>query len=146
MRQRREARECYDAARALTPEQAAIARFWSDDPGATATPPGHSISILTQTLRRFDAPLDRAAEAYARFGIAVADAFIACWRTKYRYNLLRPVTYVRRVLDPAWTPLLATPPFPEYTSGHSVQSAAAAPVLTELFAVDRPGLIGRQPA
>jgi hypothetical protein len=66
-------------------------------------------------------------------GIAVADAFISCWSTKYRDNLLRPVTYVGRLIDPGWTPLLITPPFPEYTSGHSVQSGAAAQVLTDLF-------------
>jgi hypothetical protein len=128
-----EASECYRVVGALSAEQEAIARFWSDDPGATATPPGHSVSILTQVVRQLDVPLGRAADAYARVGIAIADSFIACWRTKYRYNLLRPVTYVRRVIDPGWAPLLATPPFPEYTSGHSVQSAAAASVLTGLF-------------
>jgi PAP2 superfamily len=128
-----EANECYLRASALTAEEEAIARFWADDPVRTATPPGHSLSILTQVVRAFDVPLDRAAEAYAKVAIAVADAFIACWRTKYRYNLLRPVTYVQQGIDPAWTPLLATPPFPEYTSGHSVQSAAAAYVLTDLF-------------
>ena len=128
-----ECNECYLATTHLTPQQEAIARFWSDDPGATPTPPGHSVSILTQVVRALELPLDRAAEAYARVGIAVADAFIACWNAKYRYNLLRPVTYIRRVIDPAWTPLLITPPFPEFTSGHSVQSAAAAQVLTDLF-------------
>ena len=76
-------------------------------------------------VRALDLSLDSAAEAYAKVGIAVADAFISCWSTKYRFNLLRPVTYVRRLIDPSWTPLLITPPFPEYTSGHSVQSAAA---------------------
>jgi hypothetical protein len=128
-----EAYECYLAANRPTPEQEAIARFWSDDPGETATPPGHWISILTQVVRALDVPLGSAAEAYAKVGIAVADAFISCWSTKYRYNLLRPVTYVRRQIDPGWTPLLITPPFPEYTSGHSAQSGAAAQVLTDLF-------------
>jgi hypothetical protein len=128
-----EAHGCYRAVIGLTPEQEAITRFWSDDPGATPTPPGHSISILTQVVRALDLSLARAAEAYARVGIAVADAFISCWSTKYRDNLLRPVTYIRRVIDPDWTPLLVTPPFPEYTSGHSVQSGAAAQVLTDLF-------------
>jgi hypothetical protein len=128
-----EAFECYRAVAELTPEQKAIARFWSDDPGQTATPPGHSISILNQTVRALDLPLDRAAEAYAKVGVAFADAFISCWRTKYRFNLLRPVTYIRKRIDASWTPLLVTPPFPEYTSGHSVQSAAAAEVLTDLF-------------
>ena len=125
--------ECYRAVRSLTPEQTAIARFWSDDPGATATPPGHSISILTQIVRRMDVTLDRAAEAYAKVGIAVSDAFVSCWWTKYEYNLARPVSCIRRLIDPGWTPLLVTPPFPEYTSGHSAQSAAAACVLTDLF-------------
>jgi hypothetical protein len=128
-----DAYECYRVTSDLTPEQVAIARFWSDDPGQTATPPGHSISILTQVARELDLTLDRAAGAYAKVGIAVADAFISCWWTKYRDNLLRPVTYIRSVIDPNWTPLLVTPPFPEYTSGHSVQTAAAAQVLTDLF-------------
>jgi hypothetical protein len=128
-----EADECYLAAGRLTPEQEAVARFWSDDPGLTPSPPGHSISILTQVAGMLDVSLARAAEAYAKVGIAVTDAFIACWNTKYRDNLLRPVTYIRDLIDPAWTPLLVTPPFPEYTSGHSVQSGAAAQVLADLF-------------
>jgi PAP2 superfamily len=117
----------------LMPEQRAIAAFWSDDPGATPTPPGHSISIATQVLRRERASLALAAEVYAKTGMAVADAFIACWFQKYRYNLLRPVTYIQRLIDPAWVPALVTPPFPEYTSGHSVQSGAAFAILTDLF-------------
>ena len=123
----------YHTVNRLTPEQRAIALFWSDDPGQTVTPPGHCVSILTQVLRATAAPLDVAAEAYAKVGIAVTDAFIDCWRTKYRVNLLRPVTYIRSEIDPDWTPPLVTPPFPEHTSGHSVQSAAAAEVMTDLF-------------
>lgn len=130
-----EARECYEVVKDLTPEQEAIALFWSDDPGVTFTPPGHSVSILTQVIRGRALTLDVAAEAYAKVGIAVADAFVSCWRTKYRYNLLRPVTYVQAVIDPTWMPLLVTPPFPEYTSGHSVQSAAAAQVLSDLLGI-----------
>jgi hypothetical protein len=123
----------YEAVNRLTPEQESIARFWSDDPGQTPTPPGHSISITTQVLRAADANLATAAEAYARVGMAVCDAFIACWYQKYVYNLIRPVTYLQRLVDPNWLPLLVTPPFPEYTSGHSVQSGAAFQVLTDLF-------------
>jgi hypothetical protein len=128
-----EAIEVLEAVRDLTPEQETIARFWSDDPGTTSTPPGHSISIATQVLRREDASLATAAETYARVGMAVCDAFIACWNAKYAYNLLRPVTYLQRLLDPGWSPILVTPPFPEYPSGHSVQSGAAFQVLTDLF-------------
>jgi hypothetical protein len=71
--------------------------------------------------------------ALAKLGVAQADAFISCWATKFRYNLLRPVTYIKRHIDPAWEPLLITPPFPEYTSGHSTQSGAASTVLTAVF-------------
>jgi PAP2 superfamily len=127
-----EAHDCYVVGNNLDAEQEAIAYFWADGAG-TPTPSGHSISLLTQVLRARQESLGRAAEAYARVGIAVADAFIACWRTKFTYNLIRPVTYIRRVIDPGWAPLLITPPFPEYTSGHSVQSAAAARVMTDLF-------------
>ena len=77
--------------------------------------------------------LDRTAEMYARATVAVADAFISCWYVKYKFCLLRPETYIQRVIDPTWTPLIVTPPFPEYASGHSVQSKAAADVLTDMF-------------
>jgi hypothetical protein len=128
-----EALEVYETVAALTPEQLEIARFWSDDPGTTATPPGHSIAITTHVLRQKGTSLATAAEAYARVGVAVSDAFVACWHQKYVHNLLRPVTYLRRLVDPDWLPGLATPPFPEYPSGHSVQSGAACQVLTDLF-------------
>jgi hypothetical protein len=128
-----EAREVYDTVDNLTPEQLLIALYWADNPGQTGTPPGHSIAIVGHVVTQYDVPLDLAAEAYAKVGIAVADAFISCWWMKYEYNLLRPITYIRDVIDPAWSSPIATPPFPEYTSGHSVQSGAAAQVLTDLF-------------
>jgi PAP2 superfamily len=129
----RQAREVYDVANALTPEQRAIAAYWADAPGTTGTPPGHSIAIATQLIRERGKPLDYAAEAYARVGLAVADAFISCWEAKYEYNYLRPVTYIQLLIDPEWLPVLGTPPFPEYTSGHSVQSGAAAEALAAVF-------------
>ena len=87
-----EAVEVYDAVTNLTAEQTEIARFWSDDPGITSTPPGHSVSIATQVLLTEDASLMTAAMTYAKVGMAVNDAFIACWNAKYRYDVLRPVT------------------------------------------------------
>ena len=78
-----EAMEVYDAVNEAAPEHQAIAAFWSDDPGLTPTPPGHSVSIATQVLEREQATLMTAAETYARLGIAIADAFIACWHAKY---------------------------------------------------------------
>ena len=76
---------------------------------------------------------ERTVEAYALTAIAVADAFIGCWHQTFTTNVLRPVTYIQRYIDPNWHPLLNTPPFPTYTSGHSTQSGAAATVLTDLF-------------
>lgn len=131
-----EALEVYRTVRSLTPEQEEIARFWADDPGKTGTPPGHSLCILTQIVNEKDLPLDIAAEAYAKLGIALADSFISCWQAKYTTNVVRPITYIQDVLEPTWNPPVTTPPFPEYTSGHSVQSGAAATVLSALFGDD----------
>ncbi len=125
--------EVYTTVKDISAEQKVIAEFWSDDPGKTATPPGHSISILNQILSDRKANLAMAAESYVRMGMAQHDAFVSCWKCKYVYNLLRPVTYINENIDPAWKTILTTPPFPEYTSGHSVQSAAMAEVMTGLF-------------
>lgn len=118
-----------------TEEEKRIARYWSDDPEISSTPPGHSFSIATQVIREQGINLERTVEVYVKLGIALADAFISCWASKYRYNVIRPVTYIRKYLPNSngWTPILPTPPFPEYTSGHSVQSGAMAEVLGELL-------------
>jgi hypothetical protein len=129
----KEALEVYDARQNLTPEQRAIARFWSDDPMLSMTPPGHWISIATQIMARDKLDLDRSVEVLARMGVVLADSFIGCWQAKYQYDLVRPITYIKRVIDPKFEPLLNTPPFPEYPSGHSTQSGAAAAVMTNLF-------------
>jgi hypothetical protein len=88
---------------------------------------------MSNVVEQFDQDGYRAAEVYAVLSIAVADAFISCWEEKYRSMVIRPVTYIQRVIDPGWDPFLATPPFPEYSSGHSVQSAAAATVLEAML-------------
>ena len=128
-----QAMDVYSVGKNLTAEQKAIALFWSDDPGKTFTPPGHGVSIATQVLLKERATLAKAAETYAKIGIATTDAFIACWRCKFKFNLMRPVTYINQAIDPVWKPLLATPPFPEYTSGHSSGSGAAALILEDQF-------------
>ena len=128
-----EAKEVLDVSATLTDEQKMIARFWSDDPMLSPTPPGHWIAIALQILARDKADIAASAEILARVGIAVSDSFIGCWDSKYQYDLIRPVTYIRRVMDPKFQPLLITPPFPEYPSGHSTQSGAAAAVLTDFF-------------
>ena len=132
----REALEVYETTKALSAEQKMIARFWSDDPMLSPTPPGHWISIALQIAKARDMETGACADMLARVGIAIADGFIACWQSKYEFDLLRPVTYIRRVIDPKWSPLLITPPFPEYPSGHSTQSGAAATVLTAFFGGD----------
>lgn len=125
--------EVYTTGKNLTAEQKAIALYWSDDPGKTFTPPGHGVSIATQIIRKENANLAKAVELYAKIGMATTDAFICCWRCKFRFNTLRPVSYINQAIDPAWKPLLATPPFPEYTSGHSSGSGAAAYILEDAF-------------
>ena len=125
-------KQVYDVSQTLTPEQTAMALYWRDVPGVTT--PGHYVSILKQVLENDKPMLDKAAVAYALSGITVYDAAISSWQTKYHYNLVRPITYIRNVLGhTTWNSLLGTPPHPEYSSAHAVLSAAAADAFTYLF-------------
>lgn len=131
-----DAREVYDVVRALTGEQRTMALFWADDGTGTMTPAGHQVMMATEVLIAQKASLELAAEVYARLGMALADAFVSSWWTKYEYVLIRPISYIQLYIDPAFDAAelpLVTPPFPEYTSGHSVQAGAAARVLTSMF-------------
>lgn len=134
----KEALEVYDTSNVLTAEQAAIARFWSDDPMLSTTPPGHWFSIVLQVADQKQMSLDDRVDLIARLGIAMSDAFIGCWHEKFVYNLVRPITYIKKFIDPKWEPILITPPFPEYPSGHSTVSGAAATVLTAFLGDDFP--------
>jgi membrane-associated phospholipid phosphatase len=129
----KQALEVYETRKSLTPEQKTIARFWSDDPMLSPTPPGHWMWIAINLLEAEKANAARTADVLVRLGIAVADGFIGCWAAKFEYDLVRPVTYIKKLIDPKWESLLITPPFPEYPSGHSTQSGAAAAVMTQLF-------------
>jgi PAP2 superfamily len=125
-------KEVYDVSQNLTNEQRTIAFFWRDIPGVSS--PGHWLSIVQQVVRQKKATLDKAALAFALTGTACNDAFISCFQTKYQYNLVRPVTYVRNVIGfTTWSPLFLTPAHPEYTSAHAVLSASSAEVLQRLF-------------
>ncbi len=128
-----EALEVVTMKKNLTAEHRAIARFWSDDPMLSPTPPGHWISISLQLFKRDRVDIEMQVDVLARLGIAEADAFIGCWQSKFTHNLLRPVTYIKKLIDPTWEAVLITPPFPEFPSGHSTQSGAAAVVLTEML-------------
>jgi hypothetical protein len=117
----------------LTFDEMNIAFFWEDKNG-TGQPPGHWVSITNIIVNQFSLKLDEAVKIYALVGAAIRDAFISCWESKYRVNLLRPKTYIREYLsEPNWNPIVVTPPFPEYTSGHSVVSGAVSEVLTWRF-------------
>ena len=122
-----------DAGANLTQEQKAIANFWADGPTVTGTPPGHWVAITGLVAAQAGLPLDRTVEAYARVGIAVADTFITCWKTKFDAALLRPIAYIHANINAAWDPFIPTPNFPTYPSGHSTQSGAAATVLTGML-------------
>jgi PAP2 superfamily len=124
--------QVYATVNNLSQAQVNIAKYWADG-GGTVTPPGHSISILTQCIDIENMNLGWAAYAYAKLGMSQTDAFISCWKTKYTYNLQRPITYIRANIDSTWTSLIGTPPFPEYTSGHSTQSGAMTSVMNDLL-------------
>ena len=129
----KEAKEVDDTVTQLTPEQKTIARFWSDDPMLSTTPPGHWIQIALQISDRDNLSIDKRVDLLVRLGVATADAFIGCWQTKFEFESVRPITYIRANMDPNFAPILITPPFPEYPSGHSTQSGAAAAVMTQFF-------------
>jgi hypothetical protein len=141
----REVREVYETGKHLTDEQKAIAAFWDCNPyvmhiqGHTMfatkkiTPGGHWMGIAGIASKRSKADIVWSAETYALTAIALADGFISSWDEKFRSNVVRPETVINTYVDENWTPFLQTPPFPEYTSGHSVISNAAAEVLTEQF-------------
>jgi hypothetical protein len=111
-----------------TPAQVTIAQYWADG-GGTITPPGHSIAMLRNIMIHENANLETATIQYAKMGMALTDAFIACWKTKFLYNCIRPIGYINDNIDPNWVPIVQTPPFPEYSSGHSSQSGAMEVIL-----------------
>ena len=141
----KEALEVYEMTKNLTPQQKEIASFWDCNPFVMnvkghvmfatkkISPGGHWMNITHVACKKANADFLQAAEAYARVSISLMDGFISCWDEKYRTRLIRPETYINQYIDESWMPLLQTPPFPEYTSGHSVISAASAVALTKLF-------------
>ena len=124
----------YDVSKTLSPDQKNIALFWVDQGnGIGYTPNGHELSLTTQALEQTNANLGLAAEAYAKVSIAQRDALIVVFKAKYVYNLLRPVTYIRKVIDPAWLPLIPTPSHPEYPAAHSLITGAAMQALERVL-------------
>lgn len=127
-------KEIYDQVQNLTTEQRTIALFWADNPDGKSFSSGHWLSILNQMLLARQPKLDMAMTAFVQMSIALSDAQISIFKSKYLYNTMRPVTYVRAVLNqPTWNSVIPTPPFPEYPSAHAVQSGAMSKTLTMLF-------------
>ena len=122
----------YDVSLGLTEEQKRIADFWADGAG-TVTPPGHWTAIALDLIESRRLSERAAARVLAGLNTAQADAFIACWDAKFTYWSERPITAIRRELDPDWSSYIATPPFPSYVSGHSTTSGAASEVLAAFF-------------
>jgi hypothetical protein len=118
-----------------TADQTEIAQFWADG-GGTITPPGHWNVIAQTVATQHGNSVIENARLFAMLNCALADAAIACWDMKYTYNHWRPITAIRAADDSEWAPLIVTPPFPSYTSGHSTFSRAAATVLAGFFGRD----------
>jgi hypothetical protein len=127
--------EVYNTSKEVKPgsEKMNIANFWDDAATFTYTAVGHSVSILTQLLRANSVTIDSAAKLYVSLTLGLNDAMIAAWKSKYKHNLIRPGAYIKNYIDSKWVPAILTPPFPEFPSGHSVQSAAMATILTKLL-------------
>jgi len=116
-----------------TDEERTIAEYWADDPFATCTPAGHTFNVVNQLLDEANATLEKTAVGLGMMGVAENDAFIACWKSKYDYVLIRPVSYIQQYIDANFETTIGTPPFPAYTSGHSAEIGAGVKVLIHLF-------------
>lgn len=139
------AREVYDLSKSYKESQIEMAAFWDCNPFAISTsghmsigfkkmsPGAHWMNITGIVCKKAKCSFEKGIAAHTLVGIALMDAFISCWDEKYRSNRIRPETFINRHIDPKWQPVLQTPPFPEYASGHSVISAAAAEVLSYFF-------------
>lgn len=137
--------EVYKIGKNLDTTQKAIAKYWDDNPNVSVnlghlnyfihkiSPGGHWIMIAKQACEEKNETVSRSSLAYTLTSIALMDAFISCWDEKYRSDLIRPITVINNFVDKNWQPYIQTPPFPEFTSGHSVISNSAATVLTALF-------------
>ncbi|AKD56991.1 vanadium-dependent haloperoxidase [Spirosoma radiotolerans] len=135
--------EIYTATTPLTSEEKWIGEFWSDDIyKLTFEPAGRWIAIAEEVVRQEKSPLDKAVYTFAKVGMGLCDVGVACWNSKYIYNVERPITYIQRTIDPTWRTRLnnpisvlvgVTPPFPAYPSGHSCFGAVAAEILTDIY-------------
>jgi hypothetical protein len=141
----KELKEVYDISKNRSEEQTDIALFWDDNPFVSQhkghvmfqdkkmTPPGHWMAITQKAAKVKNLDAVDSANTYAKTAVGMYDAFISCWYVKYSTVRIRPQTAIQRLIEPTWTSFIQTPPFPEYTSGHSTVSSTAAEVLTSIF-------------
>ncbi|WP_462254486.1 vanadium-dependent haloperoxidase [Ferruginibacter sp.] len=134
-----------NAVDSLTDEQKHIAEFWDDLGGKLNvvghiqfvtkkfSPPGHWMNIVGIASQKAKASFRKTVAAYTLTSICMFDGFIQCWDEKFRSNMVRPETVINKYIDQDWRPYLQTPPFPEYTCGHSTVSSAAAEALTKMY-------------
>ncbi len=149
----KQVKEVYEISNEITKsgdnsEELKATQFWDCNPFVTVSrghlmfsvkkisPGAHWMGICKIASQKTNADFDKTVYAYTKTSIAIADAFISCWDEKYRSNLIRPVTVINQHIDENWVPILQTPPFPEYSSGHSVVSGASSVVLTSIFGED----------
>ena len=137
--------EVYQIVKNLDTLEKATALYWDDNPNVSAnighlnyfihkiSPGGHWIMITQEACISKNTPITRSSLIYTLTSIGLFDAFITCWDEKFRTNLIRPITVINRDVDKNWVPFIQTPPFPEFTSGHSVISNSAATILTHFF-------------
>jgi hypothetical protein len=138
-------KEVYETSKQLSEEQKLIANYWDCNPFAVyhsghmnigikkISPGGHWMNIAGQACEQAKFDFEKSIYVQTIAAMTLHDAFVSCWDEKYRSDRIRPKTAINKYLDEKWEPLLQTPPFPEYTSGHSVISSACATVLTYFF-------------
>jgi hypothetical protein len=141
----KEAYAVYKVSKNMSAEQNMIANFWDCNPFAVTTsghmmigfkkisPGGHWMNITGIAVKKAGLSFDKSIQITALVAMTEMDAFISCWDEKYRSNGIRPETYINKYIDIKWTPMLQTPPFPEYPSGHAVLSNSSAGVLSYLL-------------
>jgi PAP2 superfamily len=146
----KQVQEVYDISKEMikkgdNSEEIQMAQFWDCNPYVSVsqghmmfakkkiTPGGHWMGIVKIACKKSKADFEKTVFAYTKTSIGIFEGFISCWDEKFRSNVVRPETVINQNIDENWKPLLQTPPFPEYTSGHSVVSTCSATVLTSVF-------------
>jgi hypothetical protein len=133
-----DAMEIVSTTASADPNYEIIAEYWNDATGYSGTPPGHLFMLASQLMKNREIPLDLRLECYVNLGIALNESFVTCWKLKYDYHLLRPISFIHQFIEPYFNSKIDSPPFPEFPSGHSFQSGAGTWVLKKLLGDDFP--------